>query len=142
MFKGLEYDIACIDFDGTMVENNFPLVGLPNMALIDKLKEFVASGGKWILWTCRNGIELETAVEFCKEQGITPDAINDDVPGIKSLEFGRLKSKKPYCDIYVDDKNQSISDFISSEFPDNSGDFELGSEGNDRISGVMGFIGK
>src|SRR5665213_833230 len=142
MFKGLGYEIACVDFDGTLCSNGFPLIGLPNTVLIDKLKEFISTGGKWILWTCRTGYELEQAIEFCNEQGIKPDAVNEYVPDIKNSAFGRNKSVKAYCDLYVDDKNVAIDGFIEMDFSTGPSIFEPQSAENDRISGVMGFLGK
>lgn len=138
----VDHKILAVDFDGTIVSNEFPLVGIPNMGVIDKIKEFVTMGGKWILWTCRHGQELEAAVQFCKEQGIPPDAVNEDIPSVKNSEFGRSKSVKPYFDMCVDDKNNTISDFINSDFSSGQSVYEPGDAQQSRISGVMSFVSK
>ena len=139
-YNGCEI-LAC-DFDDTIAANEHPLIGLPNAQLINKIKEFQASGGKFILWTCRGGKDLEAAVEFCKEQGIPPDAVNEDVPEVKNSEFGRNKSIKPYFDYCVDDKNNTIEGFIKMDFSASPSVFEPGTEEQSRISGIISFISK
>ena len=137
-----QYKILACDFDDTIASNQFPLVGLPKMDVIDKIKEFVASGGKWILWTCRNGQELKAAVQFCEEQGIFPDAVNDDIPEIKNSSFGISKSIKPFYNFVVDDRNTTIDDFINMDFSSGPSVLEPGDLQNNRMSGIISFIGK
>jgi len=139
-FPKIDYNILAVDFDGTIVSNEFPLIGVPNMVVIDKVKEFVASGGKWILYTCRNADELKAAVQFCEEQGITPDAVNDDVPDIKNSAFGRSKSIKPYFNCCVDDKNSTIETFSIADLSKDSSVLEPDELAQKRMSGIINFI--
>lgn len=103
----IEY-VGC-DFDATlsMIENQYPVCGEPSEGF-DVLKEFQAVGGKVILWTCRTGKDLEMAVEFCKEQGLTPDSVNQHLPEqiVTAEKMGiEISPKKIYCHMYIDDKS-------------------------------------
>ena len=94
--------IIAIDFDGTIVEDNYPEIG--------KLKPFAKwvinalrhEGYYMILWTSRSGIELLRAVEFLAKEGITFDAINESNPE-NIAQYGR-DTRKIFADLYIDDK--------------------------------------
>ena len=58
--------IIAVDFDGTLCRNKWPKIGEPNGELIRYLKEEKKQGARLILWTCREGKQLEEALEFCK----------------------------------------------------------------------------
>ena len=94
--------IIAVDFDGTLVEDKFPLIGSPNPVLIDYLKQQKSIGAKLILWTCRNGTALDNAVQFCRFLGLEFDAVNENLPEVKTLFGG--DTRKVYADIYLDDK--------------------------------------
>lgn len=98
--------IIAIDFDGTLVEDRFPDIGTPNQLMIDYCKNLKKEGTKIILWTCRNGEKLTEAVEFCKQQGIVFDAVNENLPEVQAMFNG--DTRKVYADRYIDDKNGGI----------------------------------
>lgn len=91
-----------IDFDGTLSFGHFPNLGIPNIRLIDFLKEKKKEGHKLILWTCRVGKRLDEAVEYCRQYGLEFDAINanlqDDIDNY-------CDSRKILADYFIDDKN-------------------------------------
>jgi len=104
--KGL---LIAVDFDGTIVEHQFPKIGKlkPGAKLmIQLLKE---EGHKIMIWTCRNHTESQLGQEatiravqnFLDEEEIPYDTINENDP---SIGFW-LESRKIYADIYIDDKN-------------------------------------
>ena len=103
--------ILGIDFDGTLVKHAYPEIGEPNLLLINKLKSLKEKGHKLILWTCRDKEELQAAIEFCKSIGLFFDVVNDDLPEIKK-NF-KNKSQKVYADIYIDDRNFTIEEFLN-----------------------------
>ncbi|WP_278910354.1 hypothetical protein [Enterocloster bolteae] len=70
--------------------------------MIEWLIMFREMGGKVILWTNRTGKALETAVEFCKSNGLEFDTINENLPEILE-QFGE-DSRKITADLYIDDK--------------------------------------
>ena len=92
-----------IDFDGTLCYSRWPGVGEPNTELIMDLKRRKALGDRLILWTCREGDALQTAVDWCKEQGLFFDAVNENLPDVIAV-FGN-DSRKISCDLYIDDKS-------------------------------------
>ncbi len=101
--------IIAADFDGTLSFGTWPEVGPANVDLIDYLIERRRSGDKLILWTCRADDALERAVEWCREQGLTFDAINDNLPETKE-KYGN-NSRKISCDFYIDDRAVNVGNY-------------------------------
>ena len=62
-----------IDFDGTIVEDAYPKIGKPRLFAFETLQKLQQDGHRLILWTYRNGVKLQEAVEFCKKNGIYGD---------------------------------------------------------------------
>ncbi len=102
--------IFAVDFDGTLVEHNFPNIGATKTDVLEFVRKLQAQGHKFILFTCRNGASLQEAINWCIDRGIPPDAVNDDVKSIKESAFGKEKSVKPFAHYYVDDCAVSIVD--------------------------------
>lgn len=98
--------IVAVDFDGTLCESKYPEIGKANQALIDHLIFRKKCDEKLILWTCRNGKELDDAVKWCKERGLIFDAINENLPEIVEQMGG--DTRKIFADEYIDDKNMAI----------------------------------
>lgn len=94
--------IIAIDFDGTLVSDNFPHIGTPNESLIRFAKLWRKAGAKLVLWTCRNDERLLDAVAFCSSNGIQFDAINQNIPEVIQMFGG--DTRKVYADVYIDDK--------------------------------------
>lgn len=95
--------IYAVDFDGTLCESAWPGIGAENAALIAFLKREQESGAKLILWTMREGRYLEEAVAWCKDRGLTFDAVNDNVQALKD-NYGN-NPRKVFADKYIDDHN-------------------------------------
>jgi hydroxymethylpyrimidine pyrophosphatase-like HAD family hydrolase len=98
--------IIAIDFDGTIVEDQFPEIGKLIPQAIDTISHFQACGHKLILWTCRENTPernyLNEAIAFCANYGLVFDAVNENTPGSPYNLLG--KSRKVYADHYIDDK--------------------------------------
>ena len=92
-----------IDFDGTIANTKWPEIISPNQPVVDFIKQLQNRGDLWILWTNRDGQHLDNAVAWCKEQGITPDAINDNLQHMKDF-FGN-NPRKIFANFYIDDHN-------------------------------------
>ena len=95
------YTIA-IDFDGTIVEDEYPKIGKPVLFAFDTLKKLQEKGHRLILWTYRNGRALEEAVEFCKNHGVVFYAVNKSFP---EEVFDPKYSRKINADFFIDDRN-------------------------------------
>ena len=103
--------IIATDFDDTLVKaKTFPKFGEPTpwfhvaKRLQDKYRNL-----KLILFTCREGEYLASALQFCHQNGLTFDAINSDVPS--SIKW-KGKTRKPFAHIYVDDRNLDIKSAV------------------------------
>jgi len=94
--------VIAVDFDGTIVEHRYPDIGktIPNAFKV--LKKLKADGHILILWTYRCGEELDSAVKFCKKNGIEFHAVNNNS---NDEQFDMTYSRKIYADIYIDDRN-------------------------------------
>jgi len=90
-----------MDFDGTLCAHRYPAIGLPDQEMFDIAIELNKLGHQLIMWTCREGEELQRAVEFCKDHGLTFAAINENVAEFKNLA---TCTRKIYADRYVDDR--------------------------------------
>lgn len=95
--------VIAVDFDGTLCRAKWPGVGMPNLRLIDDLLQRQRDGDKLILWTCREGIALENAINWCKEYNLVFDAINDNLA--EQIDMYGNNSRKISCDVYIDDKS-------------------------------------
>ena len=91
-----------VDFDGTIVEHEYPEIGKEKLFAFQTLKELEKRGVSLILWTFRTGKELEDAVEFCRKNGVEFYAVNKNYP---EEVFDESISRKIDADIYLDDKN-------------------------------------
>ncbi|HAF27593.1 MAG TPA: hydrolase [Bacteroidales bacterium] len=94
--------IIAVDFDGTIVDHEYPEIGKPKLFAFDTLKALQNKGHQLILWTYRAGKELEEAVEYCQKNGIEFYAINKNYP---EEIYDETISRKIYADVYIDDKN-------------------------------------
>lgn len=94
--------ILGVDFDGTLSLGQWPGCGPANVKLISFLIKRKECGDKLILWTCREGEELDTAINWCNNEGLFFDAVNDNLPEI--IEKYRCNSRKISCDFYIDDR--------------------------------------
>ena len=94
--------IFAVDFDGTLSFGKYPQAGPANDGLIDFLRARRNKGDKLILWTCREGKELQIALDFCLSNNLEFDAINDNLPEVIA-KYG-TNSRKVSCDFYIDDR--------------------------------------
>lgn len=91
-----------VDFDGTLVENNYPQIGKPILFAFETLKKLQQEGHQLILWTYRCGVKLDEAVEYYKTKGIKFYAVNKSYP---EEEYDGQMSRKILADIFIDDRN-------------------------------------
>jgi len=91
--------VVAVDFDGTLVENNFPEIGEPNKEVMQYVRDKKEEGAIIILWTTRQNDFLQEALDFCEQYDIPIDYANRNAPGI-----GFETSNKIFADIYVDDR--------------------------------------
>lgn len=93
-----------VDFDGTIVEHRYPLIGPEIPFAIDTLKMLIRDHHKIILWTVREGEMLDEAVNWCRERGVEFYAVNRDYPE-ETTNNNQHFSRKIKVDYFIDDRN-------------------------------------
>ena len=94
--------IIAVDFDGTLVKNDYPEISNPNLRLI---RFIMRNRDKYIfiLWTCRHDKDLEEAIDYLWFNfRLKFDYVNENVPELIQ-KFG--DTRKIYAEYYIDDKN-------------------------------------
>ncbi len=91
-----------VDFDGTIVEHEYPRIGREMIFAFDTLKALQKKGHRLILWTYRDGKALHEAVEFCRKNGFVFYAVNSSYP---EEQFTNEISRKINADLFIDDRN-------------------------------------
>lgn len=94
-----------IDFDGTIVEHEYPKIGKEKPFATDTLKMLIADQHRLILWSVREGELLEEAVQWCRERGVEFYAVNKDFPEEKEDTGNKYFSRKLKVDMFIDDRN-------------------------------------
>lgn len=92
-----------VDFDGTIVTHEYPKIGKEIPFAIDTLKRLQKYPDiLLIMWTVREGQQLDEAVEFCRERGLEFYAVNKNYPE-ESKEYPEPRKLK--ADLFIDDRN-------------------------------------
>lgn len=91
-----------VDFDGTIVEHEYPHIGKTKIFAFETLKLLQENGHQLILWTFRSGKNLDEAIEFCKKNDFVFYSVNSNFPNEK---FDGTFSRKLNADIFIDDRN-------------------------------------
>jgi len=95
--------IIAIDFDGTIVQNKYPEIGMLqpySVKVINKLydEHYI------IIWTSRSGDMLLNAINFLLEKGIKFHRVNASNP--QNIEiYGGQDTRKIFANTYIDDRN-------------------------------------
>lgn len=95
--------VIAIDFDGTLVSDEFPEIGEKNLHMFNTCKLLQAHGVKLILWTSRDNENLSAAIEYCKGEGLYFDAVNENIKEVRDM-FAN-DTRKVYADLYIDDRS-------------------------------------
>jgi hypothetical protein len=95
--------VIAVDFDGTIVTHEYPKIGREIPFAIETLKKIQNDlHHQLVLWTVREGKELEEAVEYCKKRGLEFYAINNNYPE-ETPEVNEPRKLK--AELFIDDKN-------------------------------------
>lgn len=96
--------VIAVDFDGTIVEHRYPMIGEEKPFAIETLKMLIRDHHQLILWSVREGQLLEDAVQWCRERGVEFYAVNRDYPE-EDPRYNQHFSRKLKADIFIDDRN-------------------------------------
>ena len=92
-----------VDFDGTIVEHEYPKIGKPVPFALEVLRKLQQEEHhKLILWTMREGRLLQEAVDYCEKNGVHFHACNKNYP---EEVYRDGDPRKIAADIYIDDRN-------------------------------------
>lgn len=90
--------VVAVDFDGTVVEHEYPDVGADVPGAVKVLKKLVAAGVRIVLWTMRSDEELADAVDWYAKREIPLFGVNHNPE-----QDSWTKSPKAFAQVYVDD---------------------------------------
>ena len=93
--------VIAVDFDGTCVEHAYPDIG-DDVGAVPVLRALSNKGYRIILWTMRDGKELEAAQAWFAENGIPLYGANHHP------DQHWTGSPKVHADLYIDDKGINV----------------------------------
>lgn len=99
--------IIATDFDGTLCENHWPEIGRENRPVIEAVSLLRQMGALVVLWTCREGEDLEQALEWCEKHDLSFDAVNENCSCI--VTYFDWDTRKVHADEYWDDRAVSVA---------------------------------
>ncbi len=96
--------IIAVDFDGTIVENQYPKIGKEIPFATETLRMLAQEGHQLILWTVREGKLLEEAVDWCLLHRLSFYAVNKNYPEEVVINQDCF-CKKINADLFIDNNN-------------------------------------
>ena len=92
-----------VDFDGTIVEHEYPRIGKPIPFALEVLRKLQHEEHyNLILWTLREGRLLQEAIDYCAKNGVFFYACNKNYPEEEEHDGN---PRKIGADIFIDDRN-------------------------------------
>ena len=85
-----------VDFDGTIVTNQYPWVGRPVPMAKEVINMLNENGHRCFLFTMRDVEELNDAIDYCESEGIPMVGYNKSPDQFST-------SPKQYASLYIDD---------------------------------------
>jgi|SRR6056297_1159934 len=98
--------IIAVDFDGTIVEDEWPEIGKTKHRVVEQMIKEKEEGTYIIIWTCRSGQEIQEMQDWLDEQCIPYDRINANASWI--LDEWKRDNRKIFAHEYWDDKARRI----------------------------------
>ena len=95
--------IIAIDFDGTIVEDQFPDIGKMIPGARENINKLYADGYTIIIWSCRTGIKKSRAIEWLVMNGIKFHYFNKSCQTNVAAHGGK-DTRKVYANLYIDDR--------------------------------------
>lgn len=102
--------VIAVDFDGTLCKSKYPECGEPIVQTVEFIRECKNLGAVIVLWTCREGDSLQTALDWCKENDVPIDYANENIP--ERIEQWGNDCRKISADYYIDDRAVEVDRLI------------------------------
>lgn len=102
--------IIAVDFDGTVVEQRYPMIGRSLPEAVRTLRWLRECGADLILWTMRSGPQLLRAIDWFHANHIGLFGVNKN-----PTQDSWTKSPKPYAHLYIDDAALGCPVMLDSE---------------------------
>ena len=110
--------IVAVDFDGVLVEDQFPNIGPPKASVVNSLWwAMKQTDTEFILWTSRVDDRLQEALDWCEQYNLTFTAVNAGAPS--NLGQYGTNPRKIYADKYLDDRSIGYTDRKAVTFLNN-----------------------
>ncbi|NDW17852.1 hypothetical protein D0T53_02835 [Dysgonomonas sp. 216] len=93
--------VIAVDFDGTIVEHEYPRIGRAIPFAIETLLKLQQERHILLLWSVREGDLLQEAVDYCESKGLKFYAANKNHPE----EDRATAARKLDADLFIDDRN-------------------------------------
>ncbi|SBV92551.1 BT0820 family HAD-type phosphatase [uncultured Dysgonomonas sp.] len=93
--------VIAVDFDGTIVEHEYPKIGKAIPFAIETLLQLQKEGHILLMWTVRDGDLLQEAINYCEKKGLKFYAANKNHPD----EDVSTASRKLNAEMFIDDRN-------------------------------------
>lgn len=97
-----------VDFDGTIVESNFPVAGPIKQKTVELMKLLHRKGHCIIIWTARAGKDAEFAKNFLIDNNIPFDYFNENPED--PFSGGEEQGRKLHFNILIDDTAVNVAD--------------------------------
>lgn len=90
--------IIAVDFDGTLVEHEYPRIGMDTGGAYWLRRAQREGDARLILWTMRSGELLQDAADWCQHNGLRLFGLNAN-----PLQGTWSQSPKAFANVYIDD---------------------------------------
>lgn len=108
------YPVIAVDFDGTLVKDQFPNLGQPFIEGINTVNAMIEAGYEIVIWTARQ--ELVPVMEHLKNHGLNIDKVKINAHADYMLNRYESQGIKIGASIYIDDRGYGAPIFNDSEW--------------------------
>ncbi len=115
--------IVAVDFDGCLCNSRYPDLGEPISKTVKLVRKLHSCGAVIILWTCREGKSLESALNWCKINAVPIDYANENPPERVAL-WGN-DCRKIGADLWIRRLKRSVTKSAARVYSFERGDFVL-----------------
>lgn len=100
--------VIAVDFDGTIVEHNFPEIGKMKENVVAKMRKWYEEGHTICIWTCRTDQYEQDARKYLADNNIPFHYFNEN----PTSSFGD-GCRKILAHVYLDDRALNVDDLDS-----------------------------